>query len=94
MSKQRAETARRGTWCDRHRRPNRIEEPKLPARQPLYAVTPLVHEPVMPPAEQDEVIEARLASARPVLDVVSIHEALPLAPGEAAAVVSPPQGVP
>ena len=72
----------------------RIEKPKLPARQPLDAVTTLVHEPVMPPAEEDEVVEARLASACPVLDVVSIHEALPLASGEAAAVVSPPQGAP
>ena len=53
-----------------------------------------VDDGVVGATEQDEVVEARLASACPVLDVVSIHEALPLAPGEAAAVVSPPQGAP
>ena len=45
----------------------------------------------MPPAEEDEVPEAGLSPASPVLDVVRIDEAPVLAAGEAAAAVAPLQ---
>ena len=45
----------------------------------------------MPAAEQDEVVHARLAAARPVLDVVGIDEAMVLAAREAAAAVAAPE---
>ena len=45
----------------------------------------------MPAAEQDEVVHARLAALRPVLDVVGIDEAMVLAAREAAAAVAAPE---
>ena len=50
-----------------------------------------VDEPVMAAAEQDEVVDAGLASMRPVVDVVGVDETVVLAPREAAAAVATSQ---
>jgi len=49
-----------------------------------------VHEPVVPPAEQDKVVEHRLAAARPVADVVRVDNAVVFAAWEPAASVARP----
>jgi len=50
-----------------------------------------VDEAVMTPAEQHQVVDARLASPRPMPNVVTIHEQMVLASREAAAAVTPSQ---
>ena len=53
----------------------------------LDGVAALVHEAMVLPAEEDEVVEARLAAVRPVLAVVGLQMAAALAAGETAGVV-------
>ncbi len=43
-------------------------------RGPLDPIPILMHESVVPPAEQDEVVERGRTAVRPVLDVVCIQE--------------------
>jgi hypothetical protein len=75
----------------REGRSPRIAEAQLVVGKPLDAVAALVHEPVMAPAEQHEVLEARLAAAAPVADVMRIDEEPVLTAREAAAAVAPLQ---
>src|SRR5207249_1850419 len=72
-----------------------VFEPRLAVCVGSDRVAALVYEPVVAPAEQEQVGEARLAAVAPVPDVVGIDEASAVAAREAAAAVTgaerPPQ---
>jgi hypothetical protein len=65
-----------------------VAEAHLPVRQPLDRVAALVQEPMVPPAQQDEVVHRRLAAAPPVADVVGVEEAPVLAARKPAAPIA------
>jgi hypothetical protein len=75
----------------RDRATPRIAKAEPVTRETLNRVAALVHEPMVAPAEQDKVVKPRFTAVSPVADVVRIHKPLVLAPGEAAAAVTPPQ---
>lgn len=70
--------------------------PRIAEGQPsvglLDGVAALVHEAVMAPAQEHEIRDLRLASARPVADVVRVEETAVLAAWEATTAVARLQG--
>src|SRR5215210_4206022 len=87
---QRSATASRGTG-DRPD-PAAVGAPEDEARAGTGdRVAALVQEPVVVAAELDEVVQARRATVRPVLDVVRVDGAVIRAAGEAAAAVAAAQ---
>ena len=65
-------------WIQKLKRSVRSRDDRVPA---------LVHEPMMARAEQNEVVELRLASVRPMLHVVGMEEAAVLTAGKLAAAI-------
>jgi len=51
-----------------------VFEPDLPTIAAFAVETTLVHQPMMVPAEQHEVVEARFTAIRPVFDVMTVDE--------------------
>ena len=71
----------------------RVEEIRPLTPGEMHRVSLLVHQSVVEPAEQDQVLQLRLASVGPVPDVVGVREAKPAA-RETASTVPGLQGAP
>jgi len=81
----------RTVTAGRHRTTVRpLEEPAIPVVL-LDAEAAFVHQPVVPRAEQHQVPETRLATGRPVFDMVDIDEARMPAAGKLTTLVARPQ---
>src|SRR5205814_6019751 len=81
--------ARRGRARRHIRDHDSVLVPKLGAAAAcVERVAALVHQPVMAPTQQDQVVEPRRAAAAPMPDMVRIDEARPVTAREAAAAIT------
>ena len=72
----------------------RISEPDTPIRLYLHTETAFMHQPMVPPAEQNEIIDAGFTAIGPVPDVVGIDKLIACTARETAAPIPSFQGTP
>ena len=86
-----AETSIIGSWQD----PSiRIREPDTPIRLYLHTEAAFMHQPMVPPAEQNQILDPGLTAIGPVPDVVGIDKLVAATARETAAPIPSFQGTP
>ena len=71
---------------------SRPDEPEFAINGAFNPIAELVHRPVVPAAQEHEVVGPRLTAMRPMFDVVALHVALLRAPGKLAMPIPCHQG--